>query len=189
MSLEHRPVKGPIQLHRQPAAVRIASDNADSFLRDRRERGIEEAYKRGLVDGAHQAEDSARGLLEQGAQQLEDARTELQQQAGVDAVKLAVEITRHLLRSELDTGHYDLEKIVREVLNEADVGRRSCIVHLNPADKEKIAHVAFRSGTEVEADPDVPCGSVHVETPQGLLVRDLDRAIEAIAKRILGDLP
>jgi len=38
-------------------------------------------------------------------------------------------------------------------------------------------------------DPSVARGSVHVTTPQGLLVRDLDEALRSIGERLLGDLP
>jgi hypothetical protein len=62
------------------------------------------------------------------------------------------------------------------------------VVHVNPVDAERLADVPFRAGTELEADPGVPAGSVHVTTPQGLLVRDLDQALGSIREHLLGSL-
>ena len=44
--------------------------------------------------------------------------------------------------------------------------------------------LTYGAGTAVESDPGVPRGSVHVTTPQGLLVRDLDEALRAIGERL-----
>jgi flagellar biosynthesis/type III secretory pathway protein FliH len=104
------------------------------------------------------------------------------------SVELALEITRCLLRAEIPAGRYDLEAIVRESLSLSGAERGRCVVHLNPVDAEAIADVPLRSGTELEPDPNVPRGSVHVTTPQGLLVRDLEEAVKSIGERILGDL-
>lgn len=104
------------------------------------------------------------------------------------AAELALEIARTLLRTELARGNYDLERIVRETLSEASVGRSACVVHLHPADHARLADVRFRSGTRLEPDEGVARGDVHVETPLGLLVRDLDGTIEAIGKRLQEEL-
>jgi flagellar biosynthesis/type III secretory pathway protein FliH len=104
------------------------------------------------------------------------------------AAELALEIARTLLRTELARGNYDLERIVRETLGEASVGRSACVVHLHPADHAHLADVRFRSGTRLEPDEGVGRGDVHVETSLGLLVRDLDGALEAIGKRLREEL-
>jgi flagellar biosynthesis/type III secretory pathway protein FliH len=97
------------------------------------------------------------------------------------AAELALEIARTLLRTELARGNYDLERLVRETLGEASVGRSPCVVHLHPADHARLADLRFRSGTRLEPDEGVSRGDVHVETPPGLLVRDVDGALDAIA--------
>jgi len=104
------------------------------------------------------------------------------------AAELALEIARTLLRTELARGNYDLERIVRETLGEASVGRSACVVHLHPADHARLADVRFRSGTRLEPDEGVARGDVHVETMLGLLVRDMDGALEAIGKRLQEEL-
>ncbi len=104
------------------------------------------------------------------------------------AAELALEIARTLLRTELARGNYDLERMVRETLGEASVGRSACVVHLHPADHARLADVRFRSGTRLEPDEGVARGDVHVETTLGLLVRDMDGALEAIGKRLQEEL-
>ena len=78
---------------------------------------------------------------------------------------------------------------IRETLQASAVGRQSCVVHLNPVDRDRLAEVHFRSGTVLESDPDVPPGDVHVSTQHGLLVRDLDDTLRAVSERLQEELP
>jgi flagellar biosynthesis/type III secretory pathway protein FliH len=100
------------------------------------------------------------------------------------AAELAVEIARVLLRREIASGGYDIERIVRETLREGAVGRAPCVVHLHPEDHARLADARFRSGTKLAPDEGVPRGDVHVETSLGLLVRDVDGCLDAIAQRL-----
>ena len=81
-----------------------------------------------------------------------------------------------------------MERIVRETLQAAGVGRGTCVVHLNPSDAARLADVVFRAGTTLESDPEVAPGDVHVTTPRGLLVRDVEAAVASIGERLRGDL-
>ena len=74
--------------------------------------------------------------------------------------------------------------IVWITLAASGVGRGGCTVHLSPADATAAAGIAFRSATRVEPDPDVADGCVQVETPHGLLVRDLNAALASIGARL-----
>ena len=58
----------------------------------------------------------------------------------------------------------------------------------SPSDAERLKPLPFRSGTKIEADPEVAPGDVHVTTPHGVLVRDQDEVLEAIRNRIRGEL-
>ena len=155
-------------------------------------RGADEVHA--LVRARARAE-GERDARERGCAALDAAVTrvgELEQRLGAElahaATELAVEIARVLLRRELPAGGYELERIVRETLAEAAVGRSPCVVHLNPADHAQLSGTRFRSGTRVEPDEGVPRGDVHVETPLGLLVRDLEGALDAIAKKLTEQL-
>ena len=144
--------------------------------------------ERALAEGERRGRESAAALLDQAVARLatleEDSRAALAR----TAAELALEIARTLLRAELQRGNYEIERIVRETLGEAAVGRAPCVVHLNPADHARLSEVRFRSGTRLEPDPGVARGDVHVETAIGLLVRDIDGALEAIGKRLQEEL-
>lgn len=164
--------------------MRIVPGNLAGYSEQRSEQRLAEAYARGVAEGSERALREAGTLIESLQRGLEDTRRRLLERSGEEAVRLSLEIARHLLRSELQAGRYDLERIVRETLHASGVGRGSCVVHLNPADVEKLAHVAFRSGTKIEADPEVSCGDVHVSNEHGLLVRDIDECLESIGERL-----
>ena len=61
-------------------------------------------------------------------------------------------------------------------------------MHLHPDDHARLKGVLFRSGTTLELDPNMVRGDVHLSTPRGLLVRDLDSALEAIREQLLKEL-
>jgi flagellar biosynthesis/type III secretory pathway protein FliH len=152
------------------------------------------AHGAGAVRAALQARARAAGeqagrqeaalLLERAAELAALQAEEARGQVARASVELALEIARTLLRSEIGRGHYDLEAIVRETLAQAATGRGACVVHLNPTDHAHLREVRFRSGTRLEPDPGVARGNVHVETALGLLVRDLDDALDSIGQRL-----
>ncbi len=143
---------------------------------------------RALAEGERRGRAAAAERLDQAVERLETVERESRAALVSSACELALEIARALLRSEITRGNYDLEGIVRETLGEAAVGRSPCVVHLHPSDHARLSEVRFRSGTRVEADQGVPKGDVHVETSLGLLVRDLDSALESIGKRLREEL-
>ena len=180
-----------LQLHSAPTAVRIADVGLDQISTQLVEERMASEYERGMEAGRQ----DMLGRVEAGvvaltgaAERIDQAREAAQTEIGEFAVQLATEIARHVVKQEVDAGRYDLERVVRDVLAASDVGRGHCTVHMNPADLELAKKYPFRTGTELEADPDIPCGDVRVSTPQGLLVRDIDAVITAIREKLLGDL-
>lgn len=181
-------------LIRPPSAAALAPapregqrplDAALARLLARREAAARAA---GEAAGRAELEQSLGRALEAALARLDADRDEAATQLARTAVELALEIARTLLRLEIPAGRYDLEAIVREALACSETGRGDCVVHVNPLDAERLTRVPFRAGTELEADHGVPRGSVHVTTPQGLLVRDLDLALDSIRERLLGGL-
>jgi flagellar biosynthesis/type III secretory pathway protein FliH len=148
----------------------------------------EVAYRRGRAEGEASMRATACAAMEAAAARVDAARETAENEIAGFAVKLGVAIAEHLLRVEIDAGRYDLEQIVRSTLAASEVGRGACVVHLAPEDVERLAGVPFRSLTVLEPDPSMKPGDVHVTTPQGLLVRDLESTLTSIAERILGDL-
>lgn len=188
MSSELKAAASAVQLSRPLATVRVVDESvADLHARWDRE-DVERAFARGVAQGEQQAWAKAAGALDRAVATLEAARERAEQDLAHAAVELATEIARTLVRVEIDTGRYDIERIVREALAASGVGRRACVVHLNPIDAERLKSVPFRAATVIEPDHEVAQGDVHITTPHGVLVRDVDSALESIAERIRGDL-
>jgi len=168
--------------------VRVVDEDRAGLLARLAGEERERSFAAGVERGRELALTGAAGALEQALSELDAARALAADALARQSVELAVAIARTLLRVEIDAGHYDLEKIVREALATSGIGRGSCVVHLNPIDAERLKHVPFRAGTLIEADVEVSCGDVHVTTPHGVLVRDIDDALESITERIRGGL-
>lgn len=148
----------------------------------------EEGYAAGVREGRTPGRDAASLALENAVEALERTAEELREEAAREAAVLATEIAGYILHQEIESGRYDVERVVREVLRESAVGREECIVHLNPEDVASLEGVKFRAGTKLVEDVDVPRGNVQVSTPRGLMVRDVDDAVRSIRERILADL-
>lgn len=146
-------------------------------VRDRR------AFARGVSQGRAEALQHAAGALLRATEALEGE----QDRAAKLAVEMALEIARVLLRREALAGNYDLEAIVRETLAVSGVDRGRCVVHVHPEDAKALESVAFRAGTVIEADVAVSRGNVQVSTPRGLMVREFEQALEAIASELRGE--
>lgn len=191
MSPEHEPRPGlPLRVlvPCRPVQVRVCDETREQFLA-RRARELQEIYlARGRAEGERQALSNAAGALRRAGEALENAARLTSENVARDAVQLGVEIARTLLRHEIDAGHYDIERIVRETLQASNAGRGACVVHLNPADLARLEGVPFRAGTTLEADPEVAPADVHVTTQRGLLVRDVEQAVNAILERLEGDV-
>lgn len=158
-----------------------ALDVAVEGLRD-------EAHAEGVAHGVEIAQQNAAKAIEDAALRLDAYREEAAAALAETSVELAIEIARHLVCAEVESGRHDVTRIVRETLQASAVGRGSCVVHVHPDDAKDLANTPFRSGTRVEPDIGVKRGDVHVDTPNGLFVRDLDDALAAIAERILESL-
>jgi flagellar biosynthesis/type III secretory pathway protein FliH len=174
LSREHVELDGPL------AGVRlIAHGEADV-----RAALVERARCEGKAAGRAEAG----ALLDAAVARIAAAEEEARAALARIATELALEIARTLLRKELARDGHDVERIVRDTLAEAAVGRAACVVHLNPSDHARLADVRFRGGTRIEPDEGVARGDVHVETALGLLVRDVDAALASIGRKLREDL-
>ena len=174
---------------RAPSEARIVEGGLDEALARLVAAREDRARAEGRREGEAAVRRSIAEAVDAAVEKLDAAREEALAHLNHTAVTLAVEIARQLLRVELPAGRYDLEGIVREALSFSGTGRGHCVVHLHPADAGALQGVPFRAGTEIESDPSVPRGSVHVTTPHGLLVRDLDEALRSIGERLLENRP
>ena len=176
-----------LTLQRPPGSVQIM-ESADNGLNQIVAKLLDRAKQTGVRIGRAEAFETAALALENAGERFDQVGQVARTQVAQDSVRLALAITRQLLRVEVESERYDLEAVVRDALEQSGTGRRNCTVHLNPKDIERLQDVTFRTGTELEGDPAVAIGNVHITTPDGLLVRDLDRAVETIGQRIFGDL-
>lgn len=174
-----------VRLHAPPVDARVVDAPSQEALDHCVDRVWHAAHGRGGTDTVQSRRDSAVEALNGAHEALETARAELLPEVTRDTVWLATEIARHVLRTEMAEGRYDLEAVVREVLEASGAGRAPCTVHLHPDDAAALESARFRAGTTLEEDVEVQRGDIHVSTPRGLMVRDLDDAIEAIREAIL----
>lgn len=173
-----------VALPRLPKAVRVVPGTGGDYVGA----CLRAEFQRGVEEGRRLAAQEAAGSLERASTEIGAACERLMPDLASSAVDLAVEIARTIVRAEVAKNRHDIEKIVRETLAASGVGRGACVVHVSPSDAERLKPLPFRSGTKIEADPEVAPGDVHVTTPHGVLVRDQDEVLEAIRNRIRGEL-
>lgn len=146
------------------------------------------AHARGLAEGEARFVAGAMTRIDAAVEELRVAREASDRAVVEDTTRLALAIAREIVRTEIDAGRYDIQRIVREALAASGAGRAACVVHLNPIDVERLAGVPFRSATRLESDPEVSPGDVHVSTQRGTLVRDVDAALATLAERFQEEL-
>ena len=165
-------------------AMEPRANTLDVVLRAQCER----AHDHGVAEGRILERTEVAGRLDAACEQVVALRETAEQELTGASIELALTIARTLLQKEIACENHDIEKIVRETLAEANVGRKPCVVHVNPADHARLEGVPFRSGTTIELDHDVPAGDVHVETSLGLLVRETIGALEPIGRKLREEL-
>ena len=169
-----------LRIEKAPTAARVVPGGVDGLVR--------RCMAQARAEGERDASLRAAKAFEAAIVKLEASQAEAADALARNAVQLAVEIARTLVRVEIDAGRHGIERIVRESLAASGVGRGAAQVHLHPEDHALVADVRWRSGTVVEADDAVQRGDVHVSTPQGLLVREINDSLRAIHERLLGEL-
>lgn len=168
-----------------PQDARLSNTTLEEIDARDLERRLEEARRAGYREGHDEAVRGAAQRLAEETEKLEAAREEAEADLSRIAIELAVSIAGDVLAREIDEGRYDIERMVREALSWSGVGRGNCTVHLHPEDVARLDGIPFRAGTTIEADPDVELANVHITTPQGLLVRELDEVLVAIREALL----
>lgn len=171
-----------------PRAARVFDGDEPALRRHWKEAARAAAFEEGRAAGREEAQAELGPALERLFGELDALHAAALERLAGDAAALAVEIARELVRGEIRAQRHDIERIVRETLSASGTGRGACVVHLNPRDAQRLERVHFRARTQIEPDPSVSEGDVHVTTPQGLLVRDLDHALDALCERLRQEL-
>jgi flagellar biosynthesis/type III secretory pathway protein FliH len=162
-----------------PSGARIVQGTLDDF----REARLAEREERVRAEGAELALQGPTQALESALAALEDERQRTLTSISEHAARIGVEIAQALLRKELKEGNYDLPAIVRSVLEQSSAGGPATL-RVNPEDVAALEAVALRTGTTVEADPSVRRADVHLETAQGVLVREVDACLATIRENL-----
>lgn len=169
-----------LSLPRAPSAVRVSPLAPEAFLAAEVERVRATAEARGREAGRREALDEF-GALFEGLQAAASASGERAAAAlAARTAQCVVAVAERILCRELDAGRYDIERMVRETLAAAAVGRAPCTVRVHPGDAERLAAVPFRAGTVIEPDAELSPGCVHVESAQGLVARDVDDVLRQV---------
>ncbi len=177
-----------IRLHAPPSGVHRLHSSLQE-VRDAHVATIErEAFAQGFEAGRQEAMDSGVKALDKAIAQLEQRAGEASKELGQISVELGVEIARALVQVQIEAGDYDLERILRSTLADSGIGRGDVVVHVNPEDHATIEAAGFRSGTTFAVDPSLPRGDVHLATPRGLLVRDVEDILSTVREQLLEDL-
>ena len=136
LRLHSIPIPASHRVKVQTAALPVAAAPSplafDGLVRQTGE-ALHEELRVSARDRAHSdAVRRACGALEKAGEELVAAREVAESALASDAVNLAVEIARQLLRIEISEQNYGLEEIVRSTLAASDIKRGRCVVHLNP---------------------------------------------------------
>lgn len=168
--------------------AQLSERDASAVLAERQQLRIAAAFAAGVEEGRGTVLADAADVLDEAVGRLDAFRERASLEVAHDAVELAVEIARQLVQRQVQAGDYDLERMVRGALDAADIGRGDCTVHIAPEDHARLSDIVFREGTRLVADPEMAAGDVHVETPRGLMVRELGPTIDSIREQLLEDL-
>lgn len=178
-----------ISLPSAPRRAAIGSRSLDEVSRACLDARCERARQAGREEALLELSGGVGHALEAAAVRLDEARERAEAELAVFAVELSVEIAGMLTRKAVDAGQYDIERIVREALAASGIGRGACVIHLAPGDIEHLDKATFRAETQFAADPHLNPGDVHVTTPRGLLVRELDACLASIREALFESLP
>ncbi len=162
---------------------RSLDEIGEDLLRADRETAMGIARQEGHDDATAHAVNALNAATER----LDRAREDAEEGLASNAINLAVEIARQVLKVQISSGDFGLEKIVRSTLSASEIKHGHCAVHLHPTDAESLKDVVFRGETIIVPDTDIPRGSVQLETPRGLLVRDPNAALDEICEQLLED--
>ena len=168
----------------EPEGAVVQPGKLEDYLERSHDAELEAARLEGHADGHSSALSGAAASLEAAASALDASREECIQEVTSLAVELGLGIARRLVRAELAAERHDIEAIVRDVLASTSSGRTTTKIYVSPEDAARLSEVTFRAATEVVSDESVSTGSVRVETPQGVLVRDIDECMQSITARL-----
>jgi len=106
-----------------------------------------------------------------------------------EIARLSIEIARKILMRKVADGDYEIESIIKEVLNKAPANQ-DVIVHLNPEDLAKCQKArqdepgGVLSGIKLISDSSIGRAECMLESPKGIIKSLIDDGLERIGKAL-----
>jgi len=184
----HKAVIHRVDLQSMPQAIALSAEALPELEARLSSETKTAAYEEGARDAIERATQEAVGALHQAVERVDASREQALDQLSVSAVELAVEIARQIIQVEVRAENYDLERIIRTSLSHSGMGRGSADVHVSSADFDRLSNVTFRKGTQILPNPQLSDGDVHIDSPNGLLVREIDVCLDNVREQLLEDV-
>ncbi len=103
--------------------------------------------------------------------------------------KLSMEIARKILAKKIETKDYEIESIIKEVLQNSP-SNQDVVIHLNPEDYEQCRNIRAKDnnvipeGIRLVADPDVGLAECILKSPKGSISSLIDEKLEQIGEAL-----
>jgi flagellar biosynthesis/type III secretory pathway protein FliH len=107
-------------------------------------------------------------------------------QRNEEIARLSVEIARKVLMRVVQDGDYEIENIIKEILQNAP-SQNDLVVHLNPKDLAAIQQIGTEAFAGVTFVPDNNIGQAEcvLESPKGIIKSLIDEHLEQIGKALI----
>ncbi len=158
------------------------------------QKGYEEGYTAGFEEGKKEAEARCRQLIQEAAEQLEQARRSAREIVAASEktiVELAVGVAEKLLRSQLEMAPEKVVAIVKEAINSLPEGD-TIKVYLNPEDlpaclrcREELEGLKQFQQVELIPQEEMPRGSCRVESESSTVEFLLDEEKKRLQEALL----
>lgn len=106
-----------------------------------------------------------------------------------EIARLSVEIARKVLMQKVKDGDYEIESIIKEILNNAP-SNQDLVVHLNPKDLADCRKIQQDTGSDAfagikfVADNNIEQAECVLESPKGIIKSLIDENLEQIGKAL-----
>jgi len=132
---------------------------------------------------------NASSALNSAAAKLEGLYEKIIVKHSEEIANLSIEIARKILAHKIETNDYEIESIVKEVLNNTP-SHQDIIVHLNPQDYEQCKKVQAKNsnttlaGIKLVADSNVGRAECIVKSSKGIVGALIDEQLEKISEAL-----
>lgn len=186
----------------QGKAVKIIEDakkDGEKIKSSAKEEGYQEGYKNGYSDGydygINEAVKEADNIKKEGNKYLKscnDAVDRFIKEKHDEIIKLAINIAKQIINSEISLNQDVVLNIAEKVLSKA-IDKRQIVLKVNPEDynllmskKEELSiYVESSNNLFIVADYAIEKGSIKAETPSGFIDGKIDTQLKLVLKSLI----